>query len=84
MTFEFILPRVSHDAKTVNQHGKWLADMCIDNQMYMLNGRTLGDLTGKFTCHTMRGSSVVDYFICSNSLSNIVLSMNVHDISLFF
>lgn len=81
--YEFILPRVSHDRKNVNQYGKWLVDLCIDNQMYILNGRTLGDLSGKFTCHTPRGSSVVDYFISSNSLSNEILSMNVNDISLF-
>ena len=51
--------------------------------MYILNGRTLGDFCGKFTRHTPRGSSVVDYFISSNSLSNEILSMNVNDVSLF-
>ena len=43
-TFEYILPRVSHDSKTTNQYGKWLIDLCMDNQLYILNGRTLGDL----------------------------------------
>ena len=81
--YEFILPRVSHDSKNVNQYGRWLVDLCIDNQMYILNGRTLGDFCGKFTCHTPRGSSVVDYIISSNSLSTEILSMNVNDISLF-
>ena len=81
--YEFILPWVSYDRKNVNQYGKWLGDLCIDNQMYILNGRTLGDFCGKFTCHTPRGSSVVDYFISSNSLSNEILSMNVNDVSLF-
>ena len=76
--YEFILPHVSYDRKNVNQHGKWLVDLCIDNQMYILNGRTLGDFCGKFTCHTPRGSSVVDYFILSYSLSNEILSMNVN------
>ena len=42
--------------------GKWLLDLCTDNQMYILNRRTLGDFNGKFTCHTPRGSSVLDYF----------------------
>ena len=51
--------------------------------MYILNGRTLGDLTGKFTCHTLRGSSVVDNFITCNSLSYLIFSINVYDISLF-
>ena len=40
--------------------------------MYILNGRTLGDSYG-----------MVDYFISSCSLSNEILSMNVHGISLF-
>ena len=81
--YEFILPRASYDSKNVNQYGKWLVDLCIDNQMYILNGRTLGDFVGKFTCHTPRGSSMVDYFISSCSLSNEILSMNVQDITLF-
>ena len=82
-TFEFILPRVSHDSKSTNQYGKWLIDLCMDNQLYILNGRTLGDMGGKFTCHTPRGSSAVDYLITSNSLSNEVLSMNVSDFTLY-
>ena len=41
--YEFILPRVSYDRKNVNQYGIWLIDLCIDNQMYILNGRTLRD-----------------------------------------
>ena len=82
-TFEFILPRVSHDSNTINQYGKWLIDVCMDNQLYVLNGRTLGDLRGKFTCHTPRGSSVIDYFISSTSLSNEILSMNISDLNLF-
>ena len=82
--YEFILPWVSHDSKNINQYGRWLVDLCIDNQMYILNGCTLGDFCGKFTCHTPRGSSVVDYIISSNSLSTEISSMNVNDISLFF
>ena len=67
----------------MNQHGKWLLDLCTDNQMYILNGRTLGNFNGKFTCPTLRRSSVVDYFLASRSLSNIVFSMYVHNINLF-
>ena len=82
-TFEFILSRVSHDSKTTNRYGKWLIDLCMDNKLYVLNGRTLGDLGGKFACHTRRGSSAVDYLITSFSLSNEVLSMNVSDLTLY-
>lgn len=78
---ELILSRVSCD-NTVNQYGKWLIDLCTDNQIYILNGRTLGDFCGQFTCHTPRGSSVIDYFIASKSLSSSILSMHVHDMSI--
>ena len=79
--FEHVLPRFSCDSKSVNQSGKWLTDLCMDHQLYILNGRTLGDFTGQFTCHTPRGSSIVDYFICSRSLSNYIFSMCVSDIT---
>ena len=81
--YEFILPRVSSGKSVINQSGNWLIDLCIDNQLYLLNGRTLGDLTGKFTCHTPRGSSIVGYIITSSSLSTLVQSMNISDITLF-
>ena len=67
------------------QTGRWLLEKCIDNQLFILNGRTLGDLLiiGQFTCHTPRGSSTVDYFIASRTLSNCIHSMTVHDLSIF-
>ena len=83
-TFDIILPRVSCELSFVNKSGRWLIDRCVDNQLYFLNGHTLGDLTGQLTCHTPRGSSIVDYFIASRSLSNIVHSMTVHDLNIFF
>ena len=81
--FETIFPRVSCDKSVVNQTGRWLIDKCVDNQSYILNGRTLGGLMGQFTCHTPRDSSTVDYFIASRTLSNCIHSMKVHDLSIF-
>ena len=82
-TFDVLLPCVSSDYSIVNQSGRWLIDRCVDNQLYVLNGRTLGDLTGQFTCHTHRGSSTVDYILASRSLSNYVHSMTVHGLGMF-
>ena len=40
--------------------------------MCIANGRTLGDIFGKYTCHQKKGSSVVDYLITPyKSLDNI-------------
>ena len=50
--------------------------------LFQINGRTLGDLTGRYTCHTPRGSSTVDYFIANRSLSHFIHSMKVHDLSI--
>lgn len=81
--YEAIFPRVTCDKSVINQTGRWLIEKCVDNQLYILNGRTLGDLTGQFTCHTPRGSSTIDYFLASRTLSYFVHSMKVHDLSVF-
>ena len=62
-----ILPRYSMDTIT-SARGKILNDLCIQSGLRILNGRTMGDFIGKYTCHTPRGSSVVDYMIVSESL----------------
>ena len=54
--------RNSQDKKT-NSNGKHLTDLCMINNLKILNGRKIGDLTGKYTCHQYNGSSVVDYIL---------------------
>ena len=50
-----ILSRVSSDRTVVNQYGNWLIDLCVDNQLYIFNGRTLGDLaTSDVALHMYR------------------------------
>ena len=41
-----------------------------NNRLRILNGRTLGDLSGAYTCIKTRGCSVVDYFATSNDVTN--------------
>lgn len=57
-----MMKRVSSDIK-VNSYGRKLLKMCTSLQMRVLNGRTLGDLNGGFTCWQWNGRSVVDYII---------------------
>lgn len=59
--------------------GKSLIDLCIGNRLRILNGRTLGDFSGKFTAHCSKGSSVIDYIIGSDCMLNRFLCMKVHD-----
>ena len=44
---------------------KELLDMCISSQLRILNGRTFGDSTGKFTSYQYNGNSVIDYCLIS-------------------
>ena len=55
--------RNSEDLKLVNKRGHDFLDLCRANDLTIANGRTVGDLYGRYTCHQTRGSSVVDYLI---------------------
>ncbi|CAG2199053.1 unnamed protein product [Mytilus edulis] len=62
---------------TVDTRGKELIELCLGNQIRLLNGRTLGDSLGKYTCYNHMGTSVVDYLLASDSLMQNILYFNV-------
>ena len=51
--------------KHSNERGKELLEMCKSLQLYIANGRKVGDPFGNLTCFQWNGSSVVDYLISS-------------------
>ncbi len=72
--------RFSQDSgKRVCQYGNNLIDLCISTGMEIANGRILGDLTGKFTCHKYNGSSVVDYVLADNIVLSHLQYLRVND-----
>ncbi|CAC5426508.1 unnamed protein product [Mytilus coruscus] len=70
--------RVSQDI-VIDTSGKELIEMCKCNQLRILNGRCQGDSTGKYTCYKTNGSSIVDYFLVSESLLQQVLYMHASE-----
>ena len=62
---------------TINQHGKWLIELCKTCNLRVLNGRTLGDSFGRPTYHGKNGISLIDYAICDQdfrrSVENLVV-----------
>ena len=64
---EILKFRNSQDKKT-NVNGKHFVDLCMVNNLKILNERTIGDLTGKYTFHQYNGSSVVDYIIAEPNI----------------
>ena len=74
--------RYSSDSIT-QKYGRKLINICIDNNIYILNGRTLGDLQGSPTCFSPKGKSVVDYFICSQNIMPMVIKFHVDKLNMF-
>ena len=74
--------RYIHD-KNTNISGKHLADLCMINNLKILNGRKSGDLLGKYTCHHYNGSSTVDYIITETDLFAKVRYFQVLPLTLF-
>jgi exonuclease III len=71
-------PRCSQD-KTSNAYGTLFLNLILNNQLTILNGRTLGDFTGQFTSIQKQGCSVIDYFAISKELTSTVNHMKVCD-----
>lgn len=59
--------RNNRDSK-INVYGRLMLDLCKNADLIIVNGRTIGDVSGAFTCYKENGKSLVDYLICSASL----------------
>ena len=55
-------PRYSED-KHVNSNGRKLLQLLTNHDLLIANGRTCGDLSGKYTCRKYNGDSVNDMFV---------------------
>ncbi len=45
----------------INDYGKKFLNMCINTDMLIVNGRTDGDIHGRFTYNSPIGNSTIDY-----------------------
>ena len=77
------LPLRNTKDKTTNSYSRPFLDMLLNNELHILNGRTIGDLFGEYTCLQPSGASVVDYFIISPDCQKHVNHMSVLDFTCF-
>ena len=63
--------RASKD-KTVNERGNKFLDLIGSCDLTIINGCTLGDIFGEFTCYRYNGQSVIDYVAISPGVKGIV------------
>ena len=75
-------PRNSMDS-TSNVWGTKLLDLCNLCNLCTLNGRTLGDTSGRFTCFTGNGYSQIDLALVDQDMLSNIVSFSVHDLTEF-
>ena len=68
--------RNNKDAAT-NSYTTVFMDILTQANLYITNGRTLGDSFGEQTCITYNGASTVDYFLASKSLNRHITHLKV-------
>lgn len=73
--------RNNTDPKLPNPSGKLLLELCKESGLRIVNGRTNGDLQGKFTCYTYNGCSTVDYAVASIDLIRTISTFKVHELT---
>ena len=72
--------RRSQDTLT-NPYGTHFLNLVQNNQLTILNGRTLGDLSGNFTSIQWQGCSVIDYFAVSKHFQDKILYLKIEDLT---
>jgi hypothetical protein len=61
------------------KYGKQLLNLCVECSIRIVNGRVIGDMNGKYTCHKYNGRSTVDYVIADETLVPNIQYFKVHD-----
>ena len=72
--------RFSQDTKS-NPNGTHFLNLIRNNQLTILNGRTLDDFTGKFTSIQKQGCSVIDYFALSKNIKTNINYFKIQDLT---
>ena len=69
------------DDQMINENGKKLHNICKNDNLFIVNGRIGSSKQCKFTCHTARGQSVVDYIIMDGETLCKVAKFSVDDVT---
>ena len=70
--------RCNCDTHAVDNYGRKLLDMCKSTGLRIINGRSIGDTSGNYTCFSPAGPpSVIDYALAHNSILNDIHAFKV-------
>ena len=62
----------------MNTYGKYLYELCHENDLYILNGYCKSDSVGNYTFVSPNGQSVIDYFIVSQNIMQCNIDLAVY------
>ena len=68
---------------SMNSYCKQFINLVSNNQLYILNGRTLGDFRGQYTSIQPKGCSVIDYFAVSSKIQSSVNFLKVQNLTMY-
>ena len=66
---DLVLQRNFND-KNNNSYGKLPLELCLTHNLMILNGRTVGDFTGKYTYFKYNDNSTVDLILTDKNVQN--------------
>ncbi len=69
--------------KLINDYGKKFINMCINTDMLILNGRTDGDIHGRFTYNSHIGNSTIDYAFISSQIAKDIVYFHVKGVNVW-
>ena len=73
------IKRTNCDTYESCSFGSQLLELCKMSELRIVNGRKMGDSTGKKTCHQWNGSSTVDYMISDTSVYPLIQTFQIMD-----
>ena len=73
-------PRQSEDKGQLCVFGKVLLSICQGSDIAIMNGRTPGNSSGCFTCHTSKGKNFIDDFLASTQLMHAAAALSVEQL----
>ena len=77
------LPQRSNKDQNTNTNGRTFTELAKSAGLVILNGRTIGDIFGDYTCYKYNGSSTVDYMCTSSYLYESVKFLKVLEFTIF-
>ncbi len=82
---DILLPRRNQDSRIPDDRGKEILQLCKSSMLNIVNGRKLGDITGKFTCYNARAHipSLIDYVMADTPSFNDISYFKVNKLTLF-